>query len=64
MGKRFFSVFLTLLILSSLFSMPRVRLISPKIPKMDGKRIKYGRNQYNIVNIKKKKKNRAEMPSC
>ena len=30
---------------------------------MDGKRIKYGRNQYNIVNIKKKK-NRAEMPSC
>ena len=31
---------------------------------MDGKRIKYGRNQYNIVNIKKKKKNHAEMPSC
>ena len=42
MGKRFF-IFLTLLMLSSLFSKPRVRLMSPKVSKMDRKRrIKYG----------------------
>lgn len=33
-AKEIFPIFLTLLILSSMFSMPRVRLISPKVSKM------------------------------